>query len=423
MARLRRELRDAAALRRPVAVGAARHSMGGQSLPRNGTAITLQADRLELDRAAGICRIQAGTRWSSVIRRLDLEGYSPLVMQSNNDFGVGATLCVNAHGWPTPHGPFGSTVVAFRMMMADGSVLECSPTRHDALFRLAIGGYGLFGIVLDVDLRVVANALLQPRQEVMPAAAFAERFVAVANEPGVSMIYGRLNVSRADVFTEALLVGFRGLPTPPDGLPPATQGGALRRLTRSIYRAQIGSEAAKRRRWVAETAIAPVIGPDHVTRNRLMNEPVASLAGQDPRRTDILHEYFVPAARFGDFLAGCRAIIPPVRAELLNVTLRHVLRDDRSLLAFARSDCIAAVMSFSQEVTAEGEADMISLTAALIDMVIGLGGSFYLPYRLHARPDQLARAYPGVHEFNSAKRAHDPRLLFRNALWETYFTS
>src|SRR5215470_15091528 len=40
IARLRAELQEAAAARRPVAVGAARHSMGGQSLPRNGTAIT-----------------------------------------------------------------------------------------------------------------------------------------------------------------------------------------------------------------------------------------------------------------------------------------------------------------------------------------------------------------------------------------------
>ena len=41
--RLRRELKEAAAERRPVAVAAARHTMGGQSLPRDGTAITINA--------------------------------------------------------------------------------------------------------------------------------------------------------------------------------------------------------------------------------------------------------------------------------------------------------------------------------------------------------------------------------------------
>jgi FAD/FMN-containing dehydrogenase len=418
--RLRAELRGAAEQRRPVAVSAARHSMGAQSLPRDGTAISMRGARLDIDRAARTCRVQAGTRWSSVIRRLDTEGLSPLVMQSNNDFGVGATLCVNAHGWPTPHGPFGSTVVAFRMMLADGSVVECSPTRNADMFRLAIGGYGLIGIVLDVEARLAANTLLQPRQEVMAADAFAPRFIAMANDPAVSMIYGRMNVSRADMFTEALLVSYRAAPVPRNGLPPVAQGGMMVHVARSIYRAQIGSEAAKRRRWLAEKRLVPALGAGMATRNRLMNEPVASLAGRDPRRTDILHEYFLPAARFGDFLAGCRAIIPPAKAEFLNVTLRHVLRDDLSLLAYARSDCIAAVLSFSQETTAEGEADMVRLTQALTDMVLGLGGSFYLPYRRHARPDQFARAYPGADEFRHAKRAHDPHLLFRNALWDTY---
>ena len=28
----------------------------------------------------------------------DAEGFSPAVMQSNNDFGIGATFSVNAHG-------------------------------------------------------------------------------------------------------------------------------------------------------------------------------------------------------------------------------------------------------------------------------------------------------------------------------------
>src|SRR5262245_46784726 len=50
IAALRSELKDAAAAKRPVCVGAARHSMGGQSLPRNGLAITMNIDRCEPDR-------------------------------------------------------------------------------------------------------------------------------------------------------------------------------------------------------------------------------------------------------------------------------------------------------------------------------------------------------------------------------------
>jgi hypothetical protein len=78
-------------------------------------------------------------------------------------------------------------------------------------------------------------------------------------------------------------------------------------------------------------------------------------------------------------------------------------------------------MSFSQEMTVDGEVDMIVTTERLIEGILAIGGSFYLPYRLHARRDQLERAYPACASFVARKREHDPKLLFRNTMWTTYF--
>ena len=78
-------------------------------------------------------------------------------------------------------------------------------------------------------------------------------------------------------------------------------------------------------------------------------------------------------------------------------------------------------MLFSQSVTPEAEADMLAMTEALVERVIAIGGSFYLPYRLHARRDQVERAYPGVARFVAKKREIDPGLLFRNTMWDVYF--
>ena len=46
------------------------------------------------------------------------------------------------------------------------------------------------------------------------------------------------------------------------------------------------------------------------------------------------------------------------------------------------------------------------MTEKLIDRVLALGGSYYLPYRLHARKDQLRAAYPRLDEFVAAKRRY-----------------
>jgi FAD/FMN-containing dehydrogenase len=355
---------------------------------------------------------------------LDAAHASPAVMQSNSDFAVAATFSVNAHGWPVPYGPFGSTVRSIRLMLADGSILRCSRTEHAELFSLAMGGYGMAGILLDLDVEMVPNTLMRPEFERMDADSLADRMMGkLRDAPAIKMMYGRLNVARGDFFTEALMVSYRPVATPAEGLPPVERHGALTGLTRSIYRAQIGSESAKRARWLAETRGGPRLGSGVATRNTLLNEPVSNLGNSPAGRTDILHEYFVPPARFKEFLAACRQLIPKAKAEFLNVTLRYVARDETSLLSFATTDRIAAVMSFSQTMTPEGEAEMLLLTEALIERVAALGGSCYLPYRLHARVDQFHRVYPGARRFAELKRHYDPGLLFRHSLWDNYLAA
>lgn len=419
---LRAVLRDAAAEGRPVCVGGARHSMGGQSLMRDGFAASLAAPVIEPDSARRTVRVRTGARWRDVIAALDPLGLSPTVTQSNHDFSVGGTLCVNAHGWPVPYGPFGATLRSFRAMLADGTVMTCSRTENAELFGLALGGYGLFGILIDAELDVADNVLLNPRYEVMPSTQFAARFAAVAREKDVRMAYGRLSLARENYLGESLLVSYRPSANQPAPLPPPRTSDAFRMVSRQVFRAQIGSERAKRRRWYFETTLGSrVASLKAVTRNAILNYPVAALADHDRRRTDILHEYFVAPGRLADFLSLCRETIPASGQDLLNVTLRYVEADTASTLAYAPGTRIALVMLFPQQMTAQGEEGMRRMTERLIDQVLGVGGSYYLPYRLHARSDQLRAAYPRIEEFVAQKRRYDPQLRFRNTMWETYF--
>jgi len=419
---LRAELKAAAAAGRPVSVGAARHSMGGQALIRDGVAITLDiaADEpwITLDRGAHAYRVAPGARWRQVIGALDRAGFSPAVMQSNHDFGVAATLSVNAHGWPVPYGPFGTTVRAIRLMLASGDVVTCSPTENAELFSLVTGGYGLLGVIVELEVAMVENQLLKARYELLPAAQLGPRLAASPDDAAVRMAYGRLAVDAARFLRDALLVTFRPAPGVPSA---AASGGFMVFLSREVFRAQIGSDRGKRARWYAETVAAPKASSGIASRNRLLNEPVANLAGRDRARTDILHEYFLPPEGLETFLAACRTIVPASRQDLLNVTLRYVREDPLSVLAYARGTRVATVMLFSQRITRTDEEDMAAMTRRLIDAALDAGGSFYLPYRLHAGRAQVRRAYPRLDEFVAGKHRHDPGLLFQNAMWKGYF--
>jgi len=424
IAELRAQLQAATRAGQPLCVGGARHSMGGQSLPRDGVAVSLAAPLCEPNPAKRTYRVRGGARWSEVIQALDPLGFSVAVMQSNQDFSVAGTLSVNAHGWPVPFGPFGSTVRAMRLMLADGTIMSCSRTDNADLFSLVIGGYGLLGIILDVEVEMVANVLLVPTFERVSAGEVAARLLTTVQDVSVNMAYGRLSIAAKGFLEEALVVSYRPVLPQPRVLPLAARSNVYSFLSRQLYRSQIGSERGKEARWYTETVVfSRAASRLSLTRNAILNYPVAALAETNPSRTDILHEYFIPPERFADFLGACREIIPSARQELINITLRYVEADRVSTLAYAPvpGTRIAAVMSFSQETTLEADRGMAAMTERLIEAVLALDGTFYLPYRLHARPEQVRAAYPELDVFIAKKYYYDPQLRFRNLMWDKYF--
>ncbi len=414
----RAELAAAQSENRPVCVSAARHSMGGQSIPRDGHAITVDDAWIEPDTAAQTYRVNGGARWRDVIAALDPLGFSPAVMQSNHDFGVAATFSVGAHGWPVPYGPMGATVRNLRMVLPSGEFVTASRTENTQLFQMAMGGYGLTGLIVDMDVDMVPNQRLTTAFETMPAADFPAAFQAAVDDPTKPMAYGRLNVTRETLFDEALLITYSPTENQSD-IPPATESGWMSYAASYLYRGQVGREGMKDWRWWVETSLGPRFAGES-TRNSLMNEPIITLDDRDPTRVDILHEYFVPFDAFDGFLEACRDVIPDAFVEFLNVTLRFVDADTDSYLPHSPTPTIAAVMSFTQEMTARAEADHQRMTQSLIDRIIAIGGRYYLPYRPHATQSQFTRAYPRAADLAALKREIDPTLTLRNNLWDSY---
>ena len=262
---------------------------------------------------------------------------------------------------------------------------------------------------------VVAN------YDVVPKPSIGERFANAAHADGVNMAYGRLNVARDAFLSEGLVVSYKAAEAQPKPLPLAERSGIYSFVSRQVFRAQVGSERAKKARWYAETTLLPKAAASRpLTRNTILSYPVSVLAETNPRRVDILHEYFLPAERVLDFQIACAETIPAAQ-DLLNVTLRYVEADPISVMAFVPRPRVAVVMSFNQPATPRADEAARDMTQRLIQAVIDLGGSYYLPYRLHATPDQFRQAYPKAEAFAARKRHFDPQLRFRNALWDRYF--
>jgi FAD/FMN-containing dehydrogenase len=406
---LRRAKRDGL----KVSIAGARHSMGGHTISPDGITIDmLPFNRMSLDEKRDILHVQAGARWSEIIPYLDKRGRSIAVMQSNNSFSVGGSISVNCHGWQHGKPPIASTVESFRLMRADGRIIRCSRGENRELFSLALGGYGLFGVILDVDLRVVANERYRSEQFVVPVNESLQAYDDTLRRiPQCTMVYARMNISRDRFLNDVVLTAY--FPDATGSIPPL---GARRnqRLPRTVFRGSVASDYGKRFRWFAETRLQPLLAKRFVSRNQLLNEAVEVFENRSAETTDILHEYFVPRAGIGGFVEDVRRIVPAHDGDLLNVTVRSVNRDDDSFLRYADGHVFALVMLFSQERSARGESRMQAMTRDMIDAVLARGGRYYLPYRLHATAEQFHRAYPRARRFFELKRKYDPDGLFQN---------
>ncbi len=402
-----------------VSVAGARHSMGGHTIFPGGVAINMaQWNEMKLDADRNILKVQAGALWKDILPYLDERGKSVSVMQSNHSFSVGGSISVNCHGWQYDRPPIASTVESFRLMQADGTILECSRKVNQELFSLALGGYGLFGIILDAELHVVPNERYRLEQHIVPVDNWLATVDSkIRNRPGVQMVYARMNIVPDRLFREVIVNAF--FRDPEGTIPPLSDAG-LDELRRAIFRGSAESDYGKKLRWNAETKLQPALAGKILSRNQLLSEGVEVFQNRSADSTDILHEYFVPPHRVTEFVDAMRRIITKHSPNLLNVTVRSVNQDIDTFLRYADQNMIAFVLLFVQERTAEGERNMQVLTRELIDAALEHDGRYYLPYRLHATAEQFRRAYPKAREFFELKRKYDPSELFQNQFYTKY---
>jgi FAD/FMN-containing dehydrogenase len=412
-------LRRAKAENKRVAIASARHTMGGHTIYPDGIVLNmLPLDRIELDESTDTLHAQAGARWSSIIPYLDARGLSVGVMQSNNSFSVGGSISANCHGWQFGRPPIASTVKSLRLMQADGSIVRCSRDENAELFSLVLGGYGLLGVILDVDLAVISNERYRLEQFVVPIeqslAIYEEK---IRQRPDARMVYGRMNVTRSAFLDEMIINVFYD--DAGGGMPSLAKPG-MASLRRAIFRGSAADDYGKSLRWDAETKLQPHLSGEIFSRNQLLNEGVELFENRSATSTDILHEYFIPTDGLANFVTAMKDLIPPSDANLLNVTVRMVKPDGDAFLRYADREMFSFVLLFEQARTKQADRQMESMTQKLIDAALAAGGRYYLPYRLHATRSQFLRAYPQATRFFELKRKYDPDELFQNEFYRKY---
>lgn len=405
----------------PISIGGGHFSMGGQTASPDSLHLDMRGMNRVLDfrPQERSIRVQAGIRWCDIQRFVDPHDMSVRIMQTYANFTVGGSLSVNVHGRYIGLGPLILSVRAIKLVLANGDLVNATPTQNADVFYGAIGGYGGLGVIVEAELDLADNARVKRDHAVMASNRYADWFRKEVRNDSDAIFHN------ADLYppqySRARAVTWRrtsDAATVPDRLQPLRRHFPLQRYFFWAFTESFGGK------WRREHLLEPLLylsKPVH-WRNYEAGYDVAELEPASRRHsTYVLQEYFVPVGNFDDFVAKMREILGRHRVNAVNVSVRHALADPGSLLAWAHGETFAFVLYHKQRTRANARGRVAVWTRELIDAARSCGGTYYLPYQPHATPEQFHRAYPRARELFALKRSLDPQFRWRNVLWDKYY--
>ena len=411
-----------------VSMRGTQHSMGGHTIAENGFVLDMaRMDSMEYDEKNSSVKLGPGALWSRVVFYLNRFGMSPRTLQSYSTFSVAGSLSVNAHGI-TSDDSVQESVTSITILMWDGTEKVCRREgEEEELFSLVLGGYGLFGVIVEVEVKVERNVHLWSEMIDCSVEEFPALYDNLLNSEDVNIKLGRLDTVSGEkcqlfIFRRQTVEGMKtvsDLPLAPRKMSRSSQliykwilpgGKFLRSIIESAgYRALDWSEENERNQLIYESC-----------------EPLARLYSPFHKLEDtfILQEFFIPRDKFSTWMATAKPIICGTyeNVTLLNCTIRFVKEDTTTLLSYARSTegSYAFVLYYRCKKTPEADKVLEGLHNQLAEISIKVGGTFYLPYRHHYSSVQLKRAYPRISEFFQKKIQYDPHGVFRSK-WSDHY--
>lgn len=168
-----------------ISVAGGRHAMGGQQFGTDTVLVDMTAMNrvLRFDPERREIEVQAGIQWPELIafmvsaQRSQRRQVGIAQKQTGADrLSIGGALAANIHGRGLLFKPIVGDVESFVLIDAGGVARTCSRDENAELFRLAIGGYGIFGIIATVTLRLAPRRKLERVAEILELHALMPAF-------------------------------------------------------------------------------------------------------------------------------------------------------------------------------------------------------------------------------------------------------
>ncbi len=430
---VRTAIRNAARHGLAMCAAGSLHSMGGQQFVASGASIS--STRLTrigpLDRASETVWAESGVTWPHLVRWLhnSQRGLTPTLSIIQKQTGademtLGGALSSNIHGRVLGRRPIVADIEAFYLTTPQGDRLLCSRDDNPELFSLAIGGYGLFGFVDSIKLK------LKPRTQTLRSVSEVDtEDVIPALEQSIreGATYGDFQYMTDESSSDFMARGIMSTYSPisRDGDISEGQSGLT---TEDWMRLYLLAHTDKARAYVEyadhylQTDGQIYWSDDHQFSPYLpeAGDTLAQRLGWKTFASLMISELYAPRARFAEFMREARKSLIATGANVVYGTVRLIEAEDETFLRWAGEDYACVIFNLLVEHSANGVDRAKEQFRALIDCALDVGGCYYLTYHRWARKDQVEKAYPQFRSFLRLKDEYDPDHLFTSD-WHRHY--
>ena len=428
--------------KRPVCIAGGRHAMGGQQFCADAVMLdTRKLNRvLAFDGERGLLEVEAGIQWPEILAFLQTsqvamnpadkagpggQAWAFAQKQTGADrLTIGGSLSANIHGRGLAMPPFIHDIESFKLINARGNLVNCSRADNADLFRLAIGGYGLFGFIYSATLRLVPRRKLERVVEVRDiaglAGAFAER---IQN----GFTYGDFQYAIDEKSDDFLKRGVFSCYRPVEDdrpMTPLQHELGEGEWTELLFLAHANKSEAFRRYaahyvstngqlyWSDEHQMS--FYPDGYHRS------IDRMSDAQNRASEAICEIYCEREALERFMGEVR---DHARRESVNIiygTIRLIEQDTEIFLAWARKPYACVIFNLHIEHTTRGMIRGGDALRRLIDIGLRHGGSYYPTYHRYALRRQVDACFPQMEQFLKLKRKYDPEELFQSEWYLHY---
>ena len=426
-------IRTAQKGRRAISICGGRHAMGGQEFGTDTALIDVRKLNriLSLNRETGIIEVEAGIEWPQLI-----DGYLARQGGDKRSWGIAqkqtgadrltmsGTIAANAHGRGLKMKPFISNVESFVLVDATGMARTCSRTENAELFRLVHGGYGLFGVVTSVQLRLVPRTKVERVVEIRAVETLTAGF---EKRIADGFEYGDFQFSierdSDDFLHKGVFYCYRpvSIDTP---IPIEEKQLTDENWKQLLYLAHTDEKQAFNRYadyylWTNGQIYWSDLHQLSVYPDNYHREIDARLHAPYPA-TEMITEINVPRQALKGFLDEVREDFRKNETELIYGTVRLIERDEQSFLPWAKQPYACTIFNLHTVHSPEGLKRSAEACRRLIDMAARRTGTYYLTYHRYATRDQIQRCYPEFPQFLRLKKKYDPEERFQSDWYRHY---